>query len=157
MAAVTICSDFGAPKNKVWRCFLTHVDLRGGSLAPPGECCPWRPPDRHATYLCVHPSGFWSFFPANLLYFSSWNMSLHFSDPETLVSLYKLSASLVLWHPRFLALILCSQPFLVIFSRVPASASTCCCPSCYLPFPLLLIGAVFLSNFLHSSGGNSHS
>ena len=81
-----------------------RVHPRGGSLAPPGE----RDGhdvllNLHAEYFCVHPSSFRSFFPPHLLSFSSWNMSLHFSGPETLVSLYKLSASLVLWHPSFLA------------------------------------------------------
>ena len=48
-------------------------------------------------------------------------MSLHFSDPETIISLYLCSipGSLI---PQFLALILCRQPLLVGFSGVPASA-----------------------------------
>ena len=42
MAAITICSDFGAPKNKVWHCFhcllefaQVHVHWVGNAIQPP--------------------------------------------------------------------------------------------------------------------------
>ena len=31
MAAVTICSDFGAQKNKVWHCFPIYFPWSGGT------------------------------------------------------------------------------------------------------------------------------
>ena len=37
MAAVTICSDFGAQKNKVWHCFLTAITF---CLAKSFQSCP---------------------------------------------------------------------------------------------------------------------
>ena len=36
MAAVTICSDFGAQKNKVWHCFHSSVSVVSNSLRPQG-------------------------------------------------------------------------------------------------------------------------
>ena len=64
MAAVTICSDFEAPKNKVWHCFhcfsiyfpwsdgtrdLTHVSLFPGSI-------PWFPEGFSHLFLPLHAS-----------------------------------------------------------------------------------------------------